>query len=289
MLNSMMNYPYPILRNQAIDYKTGIFKVDIQKTNHSNGFNLSVAYEVTNRKIKEMLDQRVLAYALQIQCISTWYRKLEISENAGQNVFIPTSIVHERVDLCPCIIALKDISNFSNDDFSEDFEGITFSINAGEVVGIGERQKFDAIYKDDIIKKGDPIVYFDNDESCSVMFCEWEFAAIRIHLPKKQYEEYIRIGEYEPWKIPLLNAIYVVPAIVQGIAEIGRDELQTGNGNLSEYAWYKTLKVLIEKAANGEAHMYKKLLADPIRTAQLLLNDNSAQSLELLSKAAKQQ
>ena len=86
-----------------------------------------------------------------------------------------------------------------------------------------------------------------------------------------------------------LNAIYVVPAIVQGISEIGRDELQSGDGHLSEYAWYKTLKVLIEKAANGEAHMYKKLLSDPIRTAQLLLNDNSAQSLELLSKAAKQQ
>lgn len=153
MLNSMMNYPYPILRNQAIDYKTGIFKVDIKKTNRSKGFDLSIDYDVTNRRIKEMLDQRILAYALQIQCVSTWYRKLEISENAGQNVFIPTSMVHERVDLCPCIIALKDISNFTNEDFSEDFEGITFSVNTGEVVGIGERQKFDAIYKDDIIKK----------------------------------------------------------------------------------------------------------------------------------------
>ena len=111
MLNSMMNYPYPILRNQAIDYKTGIFKVDIKKTNRSKGFDLSIDYDVTNRRIKEMLDQRILAYALQIQCVSTWYRKLEISENAGQNVFIPTSMVHERVDLCPCIIALKDISD----------------------------------------------------------------------------------------------------------------------------------------------------------------------------------
>lgn len=289
MLNSMMNYPYPILRNRAIDYKTGIFNADIKKTNHSNGFNLSVMYEVTNSRIKEMLNQRILAYALQIQCISTWYRKLEISENAEQNIFIPSSIVHERVDLCPCLIALENISDFTNEDFSEDFEGISFSLNKGEVVAIGERQKFDAIYKDDIIKKGDPIVYFENDENCSVMYCEWEFAAIRIHLPKKQYEEYNRIGEYEPWKIPLLNAIYVVPAIAQGISEIGRDELQGGEGHLSQYAWYKTLKVFMEKNANGEVNKYKELIDDPIRTAQLLLNDNSAQSLELLGKAAKQQ
>lgn len=288
MLNSALNYPYPILRNQVMDYKSGVFKVDIKKINQSNGFNLLVTYEVTNIKIKEMLAQRVLAYALQIQCTSTWYRKLETSKDDKQNIFIPSSLVHERVDLCPCIIALEDISDFNNEDFTEDFEGISFSLNKGEVVAIGERQKFDAIYKNDIIKKGDPIVHFVNDESCAVMFCEWEFATIQVHLPKKQYEQYNLIGEYEPWKIPLLNAIYVVPAIVQGISEICRDEFHDGNGYLSQYAWYKTLKVLIGKAANGERNKYIKLLNDPIKTAQLLLNDNSAQSLELLSKSSKQ-
>ncbi|WP_349948410.1 hypothetical protein ABFV83_08240 [Lacrimispora sp. BS-2] len=288
MLNSAMNYPYPILRNQAIDYKSGIFKADIKKTNRNDGFDLSIGYEVTNSRISELLEQGILAYALQIQCISTWYRKLEISRDNRQNIFIPSSTVHERVDLCPCIIALTNILDFSNEDFSEDFEGISFSINKGEAVAIGERQKFDAIYKNDIIKKGDPIVHFINDENCSVMFCEWEYATIQIHLPKKQYEQYNLIGEYEPWKIPLLNAIYVVPTIVQAISEVCRDELHGENGYLSRYAWYKTLKVLIAKAANGEDNKYKKLLNDPIGTAQLLLNDNSAQSLELLSKAAKQ-
>ena len=49
------------------------------------------------------------------------------------------------------------------------------------------------------------------------MFCEWEYDAIRVHLPKEQFKRYNDIGQYEPWKVPVVNAIYVVPAIVQGI------------------------------------------------------------------------
>ena len=289
MLNSDMNYPYPILRTEPVDYKTGFFSADIIKTNEKNGFTLNVDYSVNNEEIQELLSKRIITYALQIQCLSTWYREIKISDSNSQTLFIPSNAVHERVDLCPCIIALEDIDNFSNIDFSEDFEGISFGLHKGEVLGIGERQKFDAIYKNDIIKKGDPIVHFVNDESCSVMFCEWEYAAIRIHLPKKQFEQYNLMGEYEPWKIPLLNAIYVVPTIVQAISEIAQDELYNGSGTLSQWAWYKTLHFLIEKAANGERNTFNKMLRDPIKTTQLLLNDNSAQSLELLSKAVKQQ
>lgn len=289
MLNSDMNYPYPILRGEPIDYKSGVFLANIKKINENNGFTLNITYSVNNKEIEDLLARRIIAYALQIQCISTWYREIKISDSASQTIFISSSEVHERVDICPCIVALENIEDFSNEDFSEDFEGISFSLHKGEVVGIGERQKFDAIYKNDIIKKGDPIVHFVNDERCSVMFCEWEFATIQIHLPKKQYEQYNLIGEYEPWKIPLLNAIYVVPTIVQAISEIAQDELHNGGGSLSQYAWYKTLHFLIEKAANGESNDFNKMLNDPIKTAQLLLNDNSAQSLELLSRVTKQQ
>lgn len=288
MLNSNMNYPYPILRTQSIDYETGVFNASITKTNEHDGYTLDVTYSVNNKFIKELLDKHMIAYALQIQCISTWYREIKISDEEKQKVFLPSSDIHERVDICPCIVALEEIHDFYNDDFAEDFEGISFCLHKGEIVGIGERYKFDAIYKNDIIKKGDSIVHFIKDINSSVMYCEWDFETIQIHLPEKQCEKYGRIGENEPWKVPLLNAIYVVPVIVQAISEIAQDELYNGESNLSQRAWYKTLRFLIEKAAKGEVAEFKKLLNDPIKTAQLLLNDNSAQSLNLLDKVAKQ-
>ena len=288
MLNSSMNYPYPILRANPVDYKSSVFNVYIKKDTQKNGYNLKVAYEVNNNQIKELIDKHILAYAIQLQCISTWYRDLRISDSDIQDIFIPSNMVHERVDLCPCIIATEKIENFTNDDFIEDYDGIPYEINKGEVVAIGERQKFDAIYKNDIIKKGDPIVHFVNDDEATVLYCEWEYDTIKIHLPKEQFRKYNEVGKNEPWKVPMLNAIYVVPVIVQGIYEIYQDEVVGRPSTLERYSWYKTLKVLIMKAAKDDAAEYKRMLGDPIKTSQRLLNDNSLQALNLVYDVTKQ-
>ena len=288
MLNSSMNYPYPILRANPVDYKSSIFIVDIKKDTQKNGYNLKIAYEVNNNQIKELIDKHILAYAIQLQCISTWYRDLIISDSDIQDIFIPSDMVHERVDLCPCIIATEKIENFTIDDFTEDYDGIPYEINKGEVVAIGERQKFDAIYKNDIIKKGDPIVHFVNDDEATVLYCEWEYDTIRIHLPKEQFRKYNEVGKNEPWKVPMLNAIYVVPVIVQGIYEIYQDEVAGRPTTLERYSWYKTLKVLIMKAAKDDASEYKRMLGDPIKTSQRLLNDNSLQAMNLVYDVTKQ-
>ena len=139
MLNSVMSYPYPILRSMPVDYKESFFSAEINKETVKDGFYLNISYSVHNDQIKELLDKHVLAYAVQLQCISTWYRELKVSDADNQKIFIPSGMVHERVDLCPCIIALEKIDNFTNADFTEDFDGIVYEINKGEVVAIGER------------------------------------------------------------------------------------------------------------------------------------------------------
>lgn len=96
---------------------------------------MNIDYSVNNEEIQELLSKRIITYALQIQCLSTWYREIKISDSNSQTLFIPSNAVHERVDSCPCIIALKDIDNFSNIDFSEDFEGISFWIAQRRSVG----------------------------------------------------------------------------------------------------------------------------------------------------------
>ena len=288
MLNSAMTYPYPVLRNMPIDYQTSTFTAQLSKKNEKDGYTIKVLYSVSNEEIQRLIDEKKAAFALQIQCVSTWFRSMEISEGNIQEIKLNSNMIHERVDMCPCIIAREYIDNFTNKDFADDFEGISFSVNPGEVIAIGERQKFDAIYKDDIIKKGDPIVHFINDEQSPVMYCEYDFDTIRIHLPKQQNEKYNYMGSYEPWKIPVLNAIYVVPAIAMGIEEIYKDTCMGGSGSLERYSWYKTLKVMIQRNAKDVDSVYRKLLADPIKTAQMLLNDNSAQALDVISRCVKQ-
>lgn len=287
MLNSAVNYPYPLLRSKPEDYQHSIFEANIHVSCEKKGFRITVEYHVNNEKIESMISKRILSFALQIQCVSTWYRDFKVSESKSQNIFVPSKMVHDRVDLCPCIIANERIDDFFIDDFSEDYKGILYSIDQGEVVGIGERKKFDAVYKDDIIKKSESIVHFYCDEHAGKMSCEFENDTIGIRLPKKQWEQYNKIGKSEPWKVDMLNAIYVTPVIVQAIMEINQDEYNGGHGDMSSRAWYKTLKLFIKRAAKNDENKYKTLVNDPISTAQLLLDNNSAKALELVSNVVK--
>ena len=289
MLNSSINYPYPLLRSAPVDYVSSVFNAEINVEALADSYKINVNYHADNTEMTELLVQHKVSFALEIQCVSTWYRRLEFSSSDYQVLTIPSVLIHERVDLCPCIVAIEDIPDFHSRDFAEEFISLTMPINKGEVLAIGDRKKFDALYKDDIIKKSEPIVWFKTDEHAATMHCEWEYNTIQIHLPPRQYEEYNRIGKYETWKIPLLNAIYVIPVIVEALSFIFKDEFQQGDRGLSTYAWYKTLQFLVAKIANNDRAQYRKLLADALGTAQKLMNDNSAIALELLGKASKQQ
>ena len=288
MLNSSINYPYPLLRTTPGDYNQSIFNGEINVKSLPDGYEVTVSFHLENQEMKGLLSEKKASFALEIQCVSTWYRHLELSTSDILVFNIPSTLIHERVDLCPCIVATNSIEDYHSADFAEEYQGLSFSINSGEVLAIGDRKKFDAIYKNDIIRKSESIVSFKVDERAATMFCEWDYEIIQIHLPPKQYEEYNHIGKWETRKIPVLNAIYIVPVIVEAITLIYQDECQGGTGGLSSYAWYKTLKFLIGKIANNNASAYKKLLADPVGTAQKLMNDNSAASLGILSKLGVQ-
>ena len=289
MLNSSINYPYPLLRSTPVDYLSSVFDADIIVSPKSDGYEISVHYKLNAIHVEKLINSGAASYGLEIQCTSTWYRDLKLSNNADDKIFIPSTLIHQRVDICPCIVSCADISEFLSEDFSEEYQGIQISINRGEVLAIGNRKKFDALYKEDIIKKSESIIHFSVSPNDTIESVEYDYDVIQIHLPPRQWELYDNIGQYEPWKIPMLNAIYATPIITEAITIICHDEEMGIDGPMSNYAWYKTLKYMIGKLANNDLTKYRKLLKNTISTAQMLLNDNASSSISLLNRCDKRQ
>lgn len=287
MLNSSINYPYPLLRSKPIDYLTSVFDAEMIVTPMADGYEISAHYNLDASFIEQLIQTGDVSFGIEIQCTSTWYRDLKMTNHLENKFFIPSIQVHQRVDLCPCIVARKAIPHFNCDDFAAEFSGIDFTINCGEVLGIGTSKKFDALYKEDIIKKSESIIHFNSSTTKTIESVEYDYEVIQIQLPKKQYDLYDSIGKYEPWKIPMLNAIYATPVITEAITIICHDEESGTEGPMSNYAWYKTLKVMIGKLADNDLTKYKKLLNNAIGTAQQLLNDNAANSISLLNMCDK--
>ena len=164
MLNTNINYPYPVIRSYVEDYKTTIFTGKLTVNLQPDCYLIRPEFEINNQSIAEYIEQGKLIYGLEILSPATWYRKLQtVTEN--KSIRLNPILVHERVELIPCIIANKDIKEFTNDDFEDEYRGIKFQIHAGDIIAIGEARSFDALYQNDVIKNGSSIVSIGGDET----------------------------------------------------------------------------------------------------------------------------
>lgn len=286
MLNSSLNFPYPVLKPTLDDFKSTLFQCDITVNNEKDGYRVNLKFAIESNYFKELLENNEIAYAVQVQCVSTWLRKIEILQSGNLSFFIPSSTIHEKVELCPCLIALKDIPNYSDPNFSDDYHGMNFSIHVNEVIGVGNRKKFDALYKKDIIKKAASIVEISADDQISTMECHMEYETISVKLPKLQYKWYMD-NSIDKSKYSIMNSIVVIPALVQALTIMYDDEIYNATSGYEGYAWYKTIKYKLNNIAKNDHREYVRLLESPVKTAQILVDNISQKSLKMLANMQK--
>lgn len=281
MLNININYPYPIIREYIDDYKHTDFIGELKVHLEPDGYTVYPAFNIDNEEISALLREGVLTYALEVQCVSTWFRRLYVIKN-NEVIKLDSKMIHERVELIPCIIAAKPVTNFTNKDFADEYQGMKFELNAGDIIGIGQKRTFDALYQNDIIKDGSSIVNIGVNISLKRIRCDFSGSIIEITLPADQYNNYRDCG-YNKSKYKMLNAILTIPVLVEAIGIIAADENDTkGDGEFANRAWYKTIVANLKRFAENDENKYRQLLEEPFASAELLLGNNSSSALEFL-------
>lgn len=283
MLNANINYPYPVIREYVEDYQATTFKGAFVVNLQPDGYLVRPNFEIQNADIANLIAEGKMTYALEVQSPATWFRKLFLV-NDNKPIRLDPAFLHERVELTPCIVAATSISGFTNNDFEEEYQGMFFEINAGDVIAIGEKRSFDALYQNDIIKNGSSIVSIAGSESTKEVICDFTNSIIKITLPAKQYEDYTECG-YLKSKYKTLNAILTIPVLVEAIGIIASDESNPEQtSGFASQAWYKTIVVNLKRAAENNEVKYRKMLEKPFASAELLLGNNYAFALEFVKK-----
>lgn len=281
MLNADMNYPYPVIRAYPEDYKDTIFKGTLAVNVNQDCYLVKPDFEIQNDEITALIAEGKMTYAIEVQSPATWFRKLFVVHD-NESISLDPICLHEYVELIPCIVATVPIPSFSNKDFSEEYQGINFNIKAGDVIAIGEKRSFDALYQNDIIKNGSSIVDIVEDRTAKEISCTFDSNKIKIMIPSEQYADYTDCG-YVRRKHKILNAVLVVPALVRAIGLIEPDR---EFNDYSDNAWYKTIVVNLKRVANASngKKTYPDMLKDPVTCAELLLNNNYAAVLEFIKE-----
>lgn len=282
MLNPNMNYPYPVIRVSEEDYRSTIFKGELVVNLQPNGYIVRPAFEINNASIATLIEEGKLTYAVEIQSPATWYRKL-FPVKGNSSIRLEPATIHERVELIPCIIATTPIPGFTNADFEVEYQGMSFDINAGDVIAIGEIRTFDALYQDDIIKNGTSPVTIARSETAKEISCDFSGSLIEVTLPAEQHDRYRECG-FQPEKYKALNAVLSIPVLVEAIGIIANDvNYPNQQSGLESKAWYKTIVVNLKRAAENKEDKYRQLLDKPFTSAELLLGNNYAATLQYLS------
>lgn len=283
MLNANINYPYPVIRDYVEDYQTTVFKGALVVNLQPDGYLVRPNFEIQNPGIDNLIAEGKMTYALEVQSPATWFRKLYLI-NDNKPIRLDPAYLHERVELTPCIVATRSIPGFTNGDFETEYTGMSFDINAGDIIAIGEKRSFDALYQDDIIKNGSSIVNIAGSDSAKEIICDFTGSIIKITLPAEQYEDYVECG-YLKTKYKTLNAILTIPALVEAIGIIASDENnQEHTSGFESKAWYKTIMVNLKRAAAGNDAKYRQMLGKPFAAAELLLGNNYAFALGFVKK-----
>lgn len=284
MLNANINYPYPVIREYVEDYKATTFKGAFVVNLQPDGYLVLPNFEIQNADIADFIAEGKMTYALEVQSPATWFRKLFLV-NDNEPIRLEPAFLHERVELTPCIVAATSISGFTNQDFEEEYRGMSFEINAGDIIAIGEKRSFDALYQNDIIKNGSSIVSVAGSDSTKEVICDFSSNIIKITLPAEQYEDYKECG-YQKAKYKTLNAILTIPVLVEAIGIIASDENDPGQtSGFASQVWYKTIVVNLKRAAENNETKYRKMLERPFASAELLLGNNYKSALEFVNMA----
>jgi hypothetical protein len=234
-------YPYPVLAPFTDDYKqTSVFKVEVESTDEEDHLNLDFIITLINKEIEELIKDDFAHIVIHIECPQTAFRTTVETKTFNFLYSIQRDKIRGRVEICPYVVAKKNISKYKNLDFNSEYGELCFDIECGCVLAVGTQFVFD-IWTENTDLADIPSVFrivrsLDRNSSCMEVDAGGQL--IEIKLPEHVFFSYKALNK-DISKKPLLLTLIIVPALMSALETLVRlgDERIFSN----DLAWYKAV------------------------------------------------
>lgn len=258
-------YPYPIVESTNIAYVTTKFYSDVDFKKDAYNYRLEFISSVNDEKIEGMIKSGELVYTFHIECPQTGFRIVHCTDENKSELAIDGDKLNGKVQVCTFITAQKDIVNYENQDFIQDYKGIKFKIGANCVFGIGKLIEFDVCKQHDELSGTASIfsIIINMDENEKSIKINMSGEKIELKMPKEAYYKYKNMGSQQAL-YTVFNAMIIFPAMVYVLKEL--------QGHIDDYndrRWFKSLR-----------KTFKSLL-------ELELDEQTLESMDVYEKAQK--
>ncbi len=237
-------YPYPVLSDMTGDYRNSSFNMNLEVSKGINEICFFISLQLKNKEIEQLVIDGLAEYTIHIECSYTAYRTLIRTNENKIKKSIPEHKLNGKVTICAFIVAKKEISQYYNTLFNEDYGDMHFSFNRGNIIGIAGQINVEITKEVEELSKIPSIFTIcrcaeDIDES---MKFDITGEKIAITLCNKSFENY-KILSGLPSMLPVLHSMLIVPALIYTFEILRKD----GINEFEDLRWFKSVKRTLYK------------------------------------------
>ena len=239
-------YTYPVLSEDKDDYSSSVYNVELK--HRMNGIqNLLLEFDIflDNEELRNLIHEGKAEYVIHIECSNTAFRTTLHSISEQNSIDIPVGRVYGKLEVVALIVLKCDIKAFTNSDWNEDYNEISFDLAKGSILGYKNLPTLDILKNYEELTSASSIftVYKRLTTEEKPMDVNIDSSLIKIGLGVQEYEIYSRFCK-KPQFQPILNSMIVFPALVYVFEELKQE---TGIESNQGKTWYISLDMAYEK------------------------------------------
>lgn len=280
-------YPYPVLSSYSDDYKNGSFDVTIDPVRDGYNIRLDFLATLTCQSLLECLKRGDAKYVYHLECAQTGFRTVVQTDEISTSYTLYRQTVNGKLQICPFIVAVKDLKGYSSADFHDDYQRETFDIEAGCVMAVGKMATVDITKNIDDLANTPSIFSItpNPDTNCSQMLVDMSQRKIMIKLPWKDYANYRALRSL-PEAQSVLNSLTIIPALVYVFGQLRVQSIEERNLNNSDTLWYRVLSKTLSTQFNCDIESAQFDSQNFLELAQKLVNDPLADAFKFLTTSS---
>lgn len=237
-------YPYPVLSSMTDDYIKSKFSVDLNVTKGIREICFSINFQLENAEIEQLINDGLAEYVVHIECPYTSFRTVLKTDEETISVDIPEHKLNGKVTVCTFIVAKKDIIDYHNSLFNEDYEDEKFTLYRGNVVAVGGQVNIEITKEIEELSKIPSIFTIcrcaEDVDDCMKVDITGE--KIAITLCNTSFGNYKMLSDM-PTMLPVLHSMLIVPALIYTFETLKKE----GIGDFEDLRWFKSIKRTLRK------------------------------------------
>ena len=273
---SQLSLPHPVLG--LGDDVSGIYKFSLVTQLERHLVSIEVSHQLSNETMEKLLGERKVEFCVEVNCPQTFYRDTWSTNELKQTIEIKSSKLRRKTDVICYILASQDIPNYVIDGANDDYQGVKFKIEKGDVLGYGGDARFFS-EKDWELRNIYALIEIQEESGDERDLFRVDLSSdekIVVYLSRQDYELFKKLQGTNYFE-EFLHCSVAVPTLMYTLDRIMRegDEINTNS------RWYQVLE---DRRDNDEGLEEKWSSENILELAQLLLSAPLERAMEKMYK-----